>query len=252
MRRGASGGCAHARAPGKGGGGGCGCGCVGGCLSVSVCPVGRAGEGALGPWCYPGRAACGAAPGGVGRSIRASLAWGGRLWLRPLLEVWETRVVPAPRPSATSGAFTSPLKMAAGLRGGSRGDGRRASAAGGGAPGAGWRGPRRPRVGLPGVCGQGGSEPYFRGFILSLPCRGGEHPVMLLSLVHPGLQRKLGLGMNLRRGRVRGTRCGSHSRLRCWLGCESMQWYLCIALTLVTATHRKEPGCVCLWMYRKP
>lgn len=76
--------------------------------------------------------------------------------------------------------------------------------------------------------------------------------MMLLSLVHPGLQRKLGLGMNLRRGRVRGTRCGSHSRLRCWLGCESMQWYLCIALTLVTATHRKEPGCVCLWMYRKP
>lgn len=48
-----------------------------------------------------------------------SACWGGRLRFPSQLEVWETRVVPAPRLSATCGPFSSLLKMAAGLRGGS-------------------------------------------------------------------------------------------------------------------------------------
>lgn len=48
-----------------------------------------------------------------------SACWGERLRFPSQLEMWETRVVPAPRLSATCGPFGSQLKMAAGLRGGS-------------------------------------------------------------------------------------------------------------------------------------
>lgn len=67
-------------------------------------------------------------------------------------------------PSPTSGPFSSPLKMAAGVRGGSRGGGLRAAADdGGGAAGAGSREQQRLRVESPGVCGHG-LRGMFQGF----------------------------------------------------------------------------------------